>query len=288
MTASSIIPRSRPRLQRPGRELARAGSAAHVVTHYTEQHSQALDVLGEWAAGNERRSSARAPGPRVIMHRPGEGEAERRAARNKILAFFGAMALALLVGTFAKPRAVATAQPAGLTSSQPETKSAENGGINSTISNGVELVELIPQVAADMEPAELQVGEHTFTEIAPEQSALLTAPGEQRTALISHYWPPLGGVNCATFVNGECVSNMASGLPWWAWVGRAAACPAELPFWTTITLPGGETFVCLDRGGKIVTTAAGELWIDLLVESAPVPYGAAMPVIVRYPWSEGQ
>src|SRR5690606_4850952 len=120
----------RSRLSRPGRELARAaeraGSAARVVTHYTEQHSQALDVLGDFATGNERRSSARAAGPRVVMHQPGEGEAERRAARNKVLAYFGAMALVLLLGALLKPRAVATAQPAGLTSSQPETKSAEN------------------------------------------------------------------------------------------------------------------------------------------------------------------
>jgi hypothetical protein len=76
---------------------------------------------------------------------------------------------------------------------------------------------------------------------------------------------------------------MASGLPWEEWVGRAAACPAELPFGTTVELPGGETFTCLDRGGKVVTTAAGELWIDLLLESAPVPYGTVMPVTVRLP-----
>jgi hypothetical protein len=107
--------------------------------------------------------------------------------------------------------------------------------------------------------------------------------GVQRLAKMSHYWPPLGGVNCAQFVGGKCVSRMASGLPWEEWVGRAAACPAELPFGTEVELPGGETFTCLDRGGKVVTTAAGELWIDLLVERAPVPYGTVMPVTVRLP-----
>lgn len=107
--------------------------------------------------------------------------------------------------------------------------------------------------------------------------------GVQRMAKISHYWPPLGGVNCAQFVGGKCVSRMASGLPWEEWIGRAAACPAELPFGTTVELPGGETFLCLDRGGKVVTTAAGELWIDLLVESPPVPYGTVMPVTVSLP-----
>lgn len=144
------------------------------------------------------------------------------------------------------------------------------------------------QAEAETPPATMTVGEHTFTEVEPEESALVTAPGEQRQAKISHYWPPLGGVNCAVFRNGQCVSNMASGLPWDVWVGRAAACPVELPFWSTVTLPGGETFVCLDRGGKVVTTAAGELWIDLLVESAPVPYGTTMPVTVRLPWDGEQ
>lgn len=127
------------------------------------------------------------------------------------------------------------------------------------------------------------MGAHTFVEAAPEASTLMIAGGEMRNAKISHYWPPLGGVNCADFRNGQCVSSMASGLPWWAWVGRAAACPAELPFWTTVTLPGGEIFVCLDRGSKVVTTAAGEIWLDLLLERAPVPYGATMPVTVQLP-----
>jgi hypothetical protein len=136
---------------------------------------------------------------------------------------------------------------------------------------------------AEPPPAVVEVGAHTFVEAEPGASTLVTAPGETRTAKISHYWPPQGGVNCATFVNGDCVSNMASGLPWWAWVGRAAACPEELPFWTTLTLPGGEIFVCLDRGSKVVTTAAGEIWLDLLLERAPVPYGTTMPVLVRLP-----
>ena len=125
------------------------------------------------------------------------------------------------------------------------------------------------------------------TETATETVEVAPAPpegtGVQRIARMSHYWPPLGGVNCAQFVGGKCVSRMASGLPWEEWIGRAAACPVELPFGTVIELPGGETFYCLDRGGKVVTTAAGELWIDLLVERAPVPYGAVMPVTVRLP-----
>lgn len=185
------------------------------------------------------------PGPRVVG-RPAVGAtALRTNARRKLAIIYTAVGFVLFAGWATGPSRVA-AEPADA-------------------------------------PVAVVVGEHTFIEAEPEASTLITAPGETRTAKMSHYWPPLGGVNCATFVNGECVSNMASGLPWWAWVGRAAACPEELPFWTTVTLPGGETFVCLDRGGKIVTTAAGELWIDLLVKSAPVPYGTTMPVLVRLP-----
>src|SRR5690606_8786198 len=78
-------------------------------------------------------------GPRVIM-RPAAAS-PRLQARRKIIVFYGAMAVLLLIGKLFEARqAVATAQPAVLT-----------------------------------------VGEHTFTEIAPEQSALVTAPGEQRT-----------------------------------------------------------------------------------------------------------
>jgi len=76
---------------------------------------------------------------------------------------------------------------------------------------------------------------------------------------------------------------MASGERWEDWYGRAAACPKELPFWTNIVLPGGESFYCLDRGGRIVTSADGTMWIDLLVRDAPVPFGTVIEVTVVYP-----
>jgi hypothetical protein len=76
---------------------------------------------------------------------------------------------------------------------------------------------------------------------------------------------------------------MASGEPWQAWVGRAAACPPEWPFWTRLTLPGGEEFFCLDRGGKIVVGPDGVPWVDLLVAVAPVNYGDVVTVRVVKP-----
>jgi len=100
---------------------------------------------------------------------------------------------------------------------------------------------------------------------------------------LSHYWPALGGVNCFSFVRGECVSRMASGERWQDWVGRAAACVPEWPFWTRLVLPGGEEFTCLDRGGKIVIGQDGLPWVDLLVEVPPVPYGSEIEIQVDFP-----
>ena len=94
---------------------------------------------------------------------------------------------------------------------------------------------------------------------------------------VSHYWPPLGGINCLSFINGICMSNMASGEPWQPWVGSAAACPPEWPFWTRFMLTGGEWFTCLDRGGAIIDN-----WVDLLVEVPPVPFGTEMDVKVLW------
>ena len=76
---------------------------------------------------------------------------------------------------------------------------------------------------------------------------------------------------------------MASGLRWQDWIGRAAACPREWPFWTEIVLPGGETFYCLDRGGKITYRPDGIPFVDLLVKVPPVPFGTVVDVQVIFP-----
>ena len=83
------------------------------------------------------------------------------------------------------------------------------------------------------------------------------------------------------YVAGECVARMASGERWQDWVGAAAACPSEFPFWTIITLPDGSEWYCLDRGGKIKTDANGVVWIDLLEEQARYAYGTQVEVTVE-------
>ena len=106
-------------------------------------------------------------------------------------------------------------------------------------------------------------------------TALLTIP-----VRISHYWPPLGGPNCSAFVNGECVSKMASGKRWQDWVDKACACPPEWSFGTTVTF-NGATWTCMDRGGKI-KYVDGIPWVDLLQEKASYPYGTIVDAAVVF------
>ena len=138
------------------------------------------------------------------------------------------------------------------------------------------------------EPDNLPVERVDAPLVSPtSETSLSLQPAEQVTrslrAHMSHYTPWTGGTNCSNFVNGQCISRMASGQKWQDWVGRATACPKEFPFWTVFTLPGGEKFVCLDRGGRIVTLQDGSIWLDLLVEQAPVPYNTVIDVVVTYP-----
>lgn len=89
----------------------------------------------------------------------------------------------------------------------------------------------------------------------------------------SHYWPPLGGTNCARFVDGECVSHCANGQPWQGWVDKGCACPPEWEFGTKVILRG-EEWTCVDRGGK-VKYVNGIPWVDFLT-----PYGAYPPSVI--------
>lgn len=98
---------------------------------------------------------------------------------------------------------------------------------------------------------------------------------------VSHYWPPLGGPNCAYFSGGVCLSRMASGKPWHEWVDRALACPKEIPFGTIFYIFDKE-WVCLDRGGKVISLGK-VIWVDLLTPKAPVPYGTIVDAFMVLP-----
>lgn len=76
---------------------------------------------------------------------------------------------------------------------------------------------------------------------------------------------------------------MASLLPWQKWIGKAAACPAEWPFGTLVTIDG-RTWICLDRGGAIEYDRTGVPWIDLLTDEAmPYNYGEIVEAEIVFP-----
>jgi hypothetical protein len=110
-------------------------------------------------------------------------------------------------------------------------------------------------------------------------ASLSQLPGEEMTAVISYYYPPYGGINCA----GSC-DTMANGAFWADWIGRAAACPASWPFGTSVYI-FGRSWICMDRGGAIVENDDGSVWIDLLSPVMPygLPYAARVQVKVNFP-----
>jgi len=99
---------------------------------------------------------------------------------------------------------------------------------------------------------------------------------------ISYYNPALGGTNCGSWVNGTCVSNMAVGLPWKPWVGKAVACPQDWPFYTRVIIPDGTEWVCLDHGGAI-KYVNGTTWIDFLNYYPPYPFGSLVKAKIIFP-----
>lgn len=98
---------------------------------------------------------------------------------------------------------------------------------------------------------------------------------------ISNYWPPLGGVNCAKYTNGECVSTMANGETWQSCKDKnCLACPTDFNFGATFVISETE-WVCTDRGSKITKVNDNTYWVDLLVETPIVPYGTVISATVK-------
>ena len=115
---------------------------------------------------------------------------------------------------------------------------------------------------------------------------------------MSHYKPNLPpnpeGLtpNCAeyNFETMYCDSATRSKEPWELWENCSLACPKGYMY-SLWKLPGGETFICLDTGGKIIVTNSSEYlgkpayWLDLLLDMdshPPVPYGAEIPVRFKF------
>jgi hypothetical protein len=68
---------------------------------------------------------------------------------------------------------------------------------------------------------------------------------------------------------------MANGKPWQDYVNVAIACPPEMPFGTKLIV-NNKTWICMDRGSKIVYGEDGIPWIDFLTPTIDYPYGAVL------------
>jgi hypothetical protein len=118
------------------------------------------------------------------------------------------------------------------------------------------------------------------------------------TGVMSHYKPNLppkpdgSHPNCEKY-NWEtrhCDSETRSGEPWELWENCSLACP-EGYMYTLWQLEGGEIFLCLDTGTKVVSrtsvTKPGTTahWLDLLLDiqsNPPVVYGTELPVRFKF------
>ena len=117
-----------------------------------------------------------------------------------------------------------------------------------------------------------------ITNVVTEIPAISYTEGESITIKYSRYDPSLGGVNCAKFVDGVCVSNMASGRPWLPYMDKACACPPQWAFGTIIVLDGKE-WECLDRGGAIKFDAQGYTYVDFLTQNPTHKFGEYVEVV---------
>ena len=129
-----------------------------------------------------------------------------------------------------------------------------------------------PQGRISTRPAVTLVPVPTSTPV-PVQTDMITVR-------YSRYDPALGGPNCSRFVNGVCISNMASGHPWVPYMESACACVPEWPFGTVVILDGKE-WTCMDRGGKI-QIVNGIPWVDFLTRSPGYSYRELVQVQVVF------
>ena len=131
-------------------------------------------------------------------------------------------------------------------------------------------------------PRRLPFALTALTVAESDSAAGPAATGETVLVRVSHYWPPLGGPNCARFVDGECLSRMSSGEAWQDWVERAIACPSEWEFGTRVVVSGRE-WVCMDRGGAIVYEEDGIPWVDMLTPQPLFPHGTVVEASLIHP-----
>lgn len=92
----------------------------------------------------------------------------------------------------------------------------------------------------------------------------------------SHYWPAWGGVN------GNPHGHVANGDAWQTWAHRGAACPADWPLGTRLSV-AGQVWTCVDRGSAVGYTKDGRPIIDFLTDTPEHPFKAPVTALVLPP-----
>jgi hypothetical protein len=151
------------------------------------------------------------------------------------------------------------------------------------VGNGFQPVGGDTNVTATVLPITEDIPQETVTETIPEVTEEIHSNNNgfyEQVITIKYSWynPELGGTNCSVFMDGICVSKMASGKPWAFYMDKAAACPPEWDFGTKIILDGRE-YECLDRGGAIKYDGQGYAFVDFLTQSPTHSFGEYVEVI---------
>ncbi len=103
----------------------------------------------------------------------------------------------------------------------------------------------------------------------------------------THYYPPLGGMNCWNW-NDEtqyCDSPTYSGIPWESGMYWGAACPYDWGIGTWIEVPYWGSVMCIDRGDMVcIQDADGWLCeVDILAPSIGKIDGQVLQSVVFIP-----
>jgi len=230
------------------------------------------------------------------MNKPNAGP----DAGNIILAVVVILVAAYATGVITITHPVSAGEPIAtvITTTSVDVLAAANGAVVTPLAE-VTPRPLPPSHSGGMAPIQVRLAQASRG--IPDKSVYATAPSNAEIvqAIFSYYWPNLGGTNCSRFVEdsfpsyvpidfpnadttrGWCWSKMSSGERWEYYRDRAVACPDEYPFGTKVYAFGRE-WICLDRGGAIISTPDGD-WIDFLTPNPPIGYRTHFDIWVVYP-----
>jgi len=73
---------------------------------------------------------------------------------------------------------------------------------------------------------------------------------------------------------------MSNGEKWQDYMNKdVVACPKEFPF-DSVFVVDGVSYTCKDRGGAIVVTGDGKIWIDILTDASKYKFGQEVEAVL--------